>query len=396
MNRILKRPMFRRGGSAGTGITSGLDKPRQEYSIGNRVTEGIDPYISDVEKVFQAREVVPNFGGLTPGTLPGFLTSFGLNLASATPTGTGFSGLISTAAGAAKEPFKDFTEAQMARKRDEADLNRDIINAAIKLKQSDDEAKQSLEKTQMLIDADMAEINQEHYNKIKEIEREADLGTGDTTTYARKQAADAYRATFAPQLQDLDEKIKATEDPELKQQYEDEKKGVLNKIIRGEQAIYLGQKTDTEFNREVIMSILKGAAQAGEIDPTDSESINTFFAVIAKIFPNYREILGPDFVLPGQEMAEGGRIGYSIGSERAVGSEPAMKPVTDVQQDAQVQELTFTELRSRLPSSINDDVVTVLAASKAALTAFANIRDQQDVDQFNQRYNVNLTLPQEG
>ena len=389
MNRILKRPMFRRGGSAGTGITSGLDKPRQEYSIGSeravgRVTEGIDPYISDVEKVFQAREVVPNFGGLSPGTLPGFLTSFGLNLASATPTGTGFSGLISTAAGAAKEPFKDFTEAQMARKRDEADLNRDIINAAIKLKQSDDEAKHSLEKTQMLIDADMAEINQEHYNKIKEIEREAQLGGGDTTTFARTAAAKAYRATFAPQLQDLDEKIKSTEDPELKQQYEDEKKGVLNKIIRGEQAIYLGQKTDTEFNREVILKMLQGAGQAGEIDPTDPESLNTFFAVIAKIFPNYREILGPDFQLPGQGMAEGGRAGYQRGG------------ITDVQQDAQVSELTFTELRSRLPSSINDDVVTVLAASKAALTDFANIRDQQDVDQFNQRYNVNLTLPQEG
>ena len=383
MNRILKRPMFRRGGSAGTGITSGLDKPRQEYSVAGRVTEGIDPYISDVEKVFQAREVVPNFGGLTPGTLPGFLTSFGLNLASATPTGTGFSGLISTAAGAAKEPFKDFTEAQMARKRDEADLNRDIINAAIKLKQSDDEAKQSLKKTQMLIDADMAEINQEHYNKIKEIEREAELGGGDTTTYARKQAADAYRATFAPQLQDLDNKIKATEDPELKQQYEDEKKGVLNKIIRGEQAIYLGQQTDTEFNREIIMNILKGAAQAGEIDPSDSETLNTFFAVIAKIFPNYRELLGPDFVLP-ENKAEGGRAGYQRGG------------ITDVQQDAQVAELSFTELRSRLPSSINDDVVTVLAASKAALTDFANIRDQQDVDQFNQRYNVSLTLPQEG
>ena len=58
--------------------------------------------------------------------------------------------------------------------------------------------------------------------------------------------------------------------------------------------------------------------------------------------------------------------------------------ITDVQQDAQVAELSFTELRSRLPSSINDDVVTVLAASKAALTDFANIRDQQDVDQFNQ------------
>ena len=29
MNRILKRPMFRRGGSAGTGITSGLDTPKR-------------------------------------------------------------------------------------------------------------------------------------------------------------------------------------------------------------------------------------------------------------------------------------------------------------------------------------------------------------------------------
>ena len=382
MNRILKRPMFRMGGSTGTGITSGLDKPRKEYSVAGRVTEGIDPYISDVEKVFQARDVVPNFGGLSAGTLPGFLTSFGLNLASATPTGTGFGGLIATAAGAAKEPFKDFTQAQTARKRDEADLNRDIINAAIKLKQSDDEAKQSLEKTQMLIDADMAEINQEHKNKIEEIEREAELGTGDSTTYARKQAADAYRATFAPEIQRLDNLITETEDVKLKQQYEDEKKGVLNKIIRGEQAIYLGQKTDTEFNREVILKMLQGFSTAGELE--DQEDVAAAFAAIASVYPNYKEILGPDFRLPGQGMAEGGRAGYQRGG------------MTEVQQDAQVQNLNFTELRSRLPSSINDDVVTVLAASKSALTDFANIRDQQDVDQFNQRYNVSLTLPQEG
>ena len=28
MNRVLKRPMFRMGGSTGTGITSGLDRPK--------------------------------------------------------------------------------------------------------------------------------------------------------------------------------------------------------------------------------------------------------------------------------------------------------------------------------------------------------------------------------
>ena len=37
MNRILKRPMFRIGGSAGTGITTGLDTPRQNYNLAGRV-----------------------------------------------------------------------------------------------------------------------------------------------------------------------------------------------------------------------------------------------------------------------------------------------------------------------------------------------------------------------
>ena len=44
MNRILKRPMFRMGGSSGTGITSGLDRPR--YLKGG----GADRMMSDAEK----------------------------------------------------------------------------------------------------------------------------------------------------------------------------------------------------------------------------------------------------------------------------------------------------------------------------------------------------------
>ena len=37
MNRVLKRPMFRMGGSSGTGITSGLD--RQNYRLGDQVRQ---------------------------------------------------------------------------------------------------------------------------------------------------------------------------------------------------------------------------------------------------------------------------------------------------------------------------------------------------------------------
>jgi hypothetical protein len=90
MNRTLRRPMFRIGGSAGTGITSGLDQPRKQYQEGTP-----NPYASN----------------LMPGTLPGFLTSFGLDLLSRPPQG----GFFQTVAASAKEPFQTFQAAEMAR-----------------------------------------------------------------------------------------------------------------------------------------------------------------------------------------------------------------------------------------------------------------------------------------
>ena len=90
MNRVLKRPMFRIGGSAGTGITSGLDKPREQYREGTP-----NPYATN----------------LMPGTLPGFLTSFGLDLLSRPPSG----GLLSTVAQSAKGPFETFQASQLRR-----------------------------------------------------------------------------------------------------------------------------------------------------------------------------------------------------------------------------------------------------------------------------------------
>ena len=90
MNRILKRPMFRIGGSAGTGITSGLDKPRAQYATGTP-----NPY---------------NMGAFSPGSLPGFLTSFGLDLLSRPPQGN----IFQTAAAAARGPFDRFQAGQAA------------------------------------------------------------------------------------------------------------------------------------------------------------------------------------------------------------------------------------------------------------------------------------------
>ena len=96
MNRVLKRPMFRRGGSA-DGITSGLDqKPRQEYSRGT----------------------TPNF---QLGGLPGFLTGFGLNLLAEPPRGN----IFQTAAVAARDPFNELQRFQTAQAVREEDIARE-------------------------------------------------------------------------------------------------------------------------------------------------------------------------------------------------------------------------------------------------------------------------------
>ena len=96
MNRVLKRPMFRRGGSA-DGITSGLDqKPRQEYSRGT----------------------MPNF---QLGGLPGFLTGFGLNLLAEPPRGN----IFQTAALAARDPFNELQKFQTAQAVRDEDIARE-------------------------------------------------------------------------------------------------------------------------------------------------------------------------------------------------------------------------------------------------------------------------------
>jgi translation initiation factor 1 (eIF-1/SUI1) len=59
-----------------------------------------------------------------------------------------------------------------------------------------------------------------------------------------------------------------------------------------------------------------------------------------------------------------------------------------------VQKLTYEEIRSRLPQEITNDIVQLLANSAEALQDFAYIKTQQDVNQFNVKYGVNLVLPQ--
>jgi hypothetical protein len=57
--------------------------------------------------------------------------------------------------------------------------------------------------------------------------------------------------------------------------------------------------------------------------------------------------------------------------------------------------ISFDQLRARLPKEITDDIINLMTSSAEALEDFAMISTQQDVDQFNKKYSVNLVLPAE-
>ena len=86
-----------------------------------------------------------------------------------------------------------------------------------------------------------------------------------------------------------------------------------------------------------------------------------------------------------------GLVDYKLGTK----PEPMMAPVVEEKKETgEVQDLSYTELRARLPQEISNEIVMLLANSKQALLDFANIQTGEDVANFNQQYDVNLTLPQ--
>jgi len=95
-----------------------------------------------------------------------------------------------------------------------------------------------------------------------------------------------------------------------------------------------------------------------------------------------------DAIIGLETKKDGGRIGYAMGTP-----EPTSKDMSDVPAEPVEQNLSFEELRSRLPKEITDDIVRLISGSSQALQDFAYIRTQGDVNKFNMKYGVNLVLP---
>ena len=85
-----------------------------------------------------------------------------------------------------------------------------------------------------------------------------------------------------------------------------------------------------------------------------------------------------------ETRANGGRIGYAEGT-------PAMDTIP---MQASPKKVSREQIRASLPAEIGNDVVDLLATNSTALYEFANIQTSEDLVSFNKKYGTNVNLPQ--
>ena len=120
----------------------------------------------------------------------------------------------------------------------------------------------------------------------------------------------------------------------------------------------------------------------------------TYSAEKAKLQAQFLAIMTQEF---GKQFAEGGAVTTDVNMMQATPSGMTDVNVEETMEtpETQLPEITYDELRARLPVEIGNEIVTLLASSREALAMFAEIRTQSDVDAFNQQFQVQLVLPQE-
>ena len=171
----------------------------------------------------------------------------------------------------------------------------------------------------------------------------------------------------------------------------------------------LSQAGQGEVNR--IVDDIKDARQRraeAVSNKKDTKKIDKELSELMSRFETIRSTKGFDIAYPQyKNFKEGGRVNRAMGSDEdgetsdIISSQVSFTPETTTKDsmtdetvvEKPVENLTFAELRDRLPPEITDDVVQMLSSSEEALQDFAYIRTQNDVNNFNVKYGVNLVIP---
>ena len=369
MNRTLRRPMFRIGGSVAEGITSGLDQHQPTASrVGYKDGETIG------QEYKRTRAALDEVRPQRRPYWPQFATSFGLDLLTRPKSGNIFQQL----AASAKGPYDKWMEHRASRYDTD-----DKLSAALFGDIMDIRSQRELKEKELASE-----------ERIAKIDAEADIKSG-AKTYKDQVMLDRY-AELIDEGHGLTNQLKELEEMPVEH---DEAQADKDRRIRN-----LKDKLDKNAKLQAQFA----DAEEDPIRKAILDGISTMVTTFADLvyYDQTKEKTGKGEIPPNllEEKAEGGRVGYQMGGTSLPSAAPAAMQAAvpaagtmdqGAEQDSPVQDLSFEELRARLPQEITDDIIQLIANSKQALVDFANIRTQQDVNAFNQKYDVNLVVPQE-
>ena len=330
-NRILNRPMFKLGGKTidaqGTGITSGLDAPRQGYAENNFV-----------EKLSEIDVSVPE-----STRKRAFWSGIGQGFSSNPRT---LGEALNTAVGA-RDKILGPAEAAAAERQFQLD-------------------KGGIEKA---YDRESAIIIQ---------------GMDDAS---REKVA-----TIASQSTATAQKILS-----LKEQLENEE--ITQEQYNSDLAII-----NTGFNK-----LKEATALAKVLIQTTYPDLNTPEGQ-AKLIDVIMTLINQlETEVSRKTKATGGRIGYQFGATNQ-GVQPMQAslnvdetiqtPTETIQEDVSVQEkiqpsvnMTYQEFRAKMPPQVDDEIVQLIYYNQDAFADFAQIKTQDEVYSFNNKWGVSLVLP---
>ena len=388
MNRIMRRPMFRKGGSAGEGITSGL-APRQGYEGGKSVEElkNESPLEftkmdlsksnynnSDLSKLDNIRDLTPqqilelskqmSFKAppmATDNSMRNFKIDFGLDLVGRSPSGN----IFQTAALAGKEPFANF-------KNSKAAYNKGVQDRAINKFNSESD----MFKTLIGAQGDIlgSEGGSKSYESTQKANKVKQLLPRFLELKGKRKDGEILDQKEVLELRQLQEDYNAYRKSDPGEEL------LMEIFVKGQGDRYFTRKMEELFKAD----IRSGANRKYKGDKyTDDPQVKRDAVQAIKI------------ELEELTYADGGRAGYAEGElvEEQVTETETMAP--GPMDDGTNNLISFDQMRARLPAEITDDIIELMVNSAEALEDFAMISDQSQVDQFNKKYSVNLVLPAE-
>ena len=404
-NRILKRPMFRRGGPSfqaqGTGITSPYDVPRGGYYGGGTIGGGMihgnpmgnrtgfkDSTLEGLEEIdIERQEIWEPKKGERLDDIIGSLGAY-----SKVYKDSGEAKTIGEMGAEQAEQLKLMREKRQD-KRDLAKLSGLESREALLLKQQEQAN-------------EMAILKQKHtYDQALEQIRAGNLEFERMIKNERKRANDKIAALDKTDPE-YDNKVAAIEA---------EFQNVSKQIIRGTPGmteLIQGAKDRLYKLHTTLITSTGSSYLQDDLDKWNAQNPGKEKTITEWIQEQaIADVAGTTAaagLLIQQGKARGGRVGYRLGTPQT-GAMPVQQAsltetidtpnadftetetVTEGQQ-ASVQ-MPYQEFRAALPAEVSDEIVQLIYYNQDAFADFAQISTQADVYAFNNKYGVSLVLP---